>query len=211
MYCATLTGGRSLSDQILERQREIAVGAQILRDHHAEEQDGAEAGDLQPAAAELHRARRDDRQHVEDREQALDAAGDEHRRGDDDGVDGEVHVGQPRQPLHEPQRTDEAEADREGQTDQKEERIDRQRARRAQLHDHRGAQQHRRDQQPDRDVYGEAPPERPILHQVSLLIRSKIGMYIAMTMPPTAPPRNAIITGSSSVSRPSTATSTSSS
>jgi hypothetical protein len=44
-----------------------------------------------------------------------------------------------------------------------------------------------------------------------LLIRSKIGMYIAMTMPPTTPPRKAIITGSSSVSRPATATSTSSS
>jgi hypothetical protein len=36
----------------------------------------------------------------------------------------------------------------------------------------------------------------------SLLIRSKIGMYIAMTMPPTTPPRNAIMTGSSSVSMP---------
>jgi hypothetical protein len=36
-------------------------------------------------------------------------------------------------------------------------------------------------------------------------------MYIAMTMPPTTPPRNAIMIGSSSVSRPATAVSTSSS
>ncbi len=46
---------------------------------------------------------------------------------------------------------------------------------------------------------------------VSLLIRLKIGMYIAMTMPPTTPPSTAIMIGSSSVSSPATATSTSSS
>ena len=46
---------------------------------------------------------------------------------------------------------------------------------------------------------------------VRLLIRAKIGMYIAMTMPPTMPPSKAIINGSSRVRRPATATSTSSS
>ena len=46
---------------------------------------------------------------------------------------------------------------------------------------------------------------------VSLLMRSKIGRYIAMTMPPTMMPRNAIMIGSSSVSSPATAVSTSSS
>ena len=46
---------------------------------------------------------------------------------------------------------------------------------------------------------------------VNLLIKSKIGMYIAMTMPPTTTPRTAIMIGSSSVSRPATAVSTSSS
>ena len=46
---------------------------------------------------------------------------------------------------------------------------------------------------------------------VSLLIRSKIGMYIAITMPPTTPPSTAIMIGSSRVRRPATAVSTSSS
>jgi hypothetical protein len=45
----------------------------------------------------------------------------------------------------------------------------------------------------------------------SLLIRSKIGMYIAMTIPPTTTPRKAIMTGSISVRSPATAASTSSS
>ena len=40
---------------------------------------------------------------------------------------------------------------------------------------------------------------------------SKIGRYIATTMPPTTTPRNTIITGSMSASNPDTAASTSSS
>jgi hypothetical protein len=43
------------------------------------------------------------------------------------------------------------------------------------------------------------------------LIMSKIGRYIATTMPPTTTPRNTIITGSISASSPDTAASTSSS
>ena len=54
-------------------------------------------------------------------------------------------------------------------------------------------------------------PVGPIAVYVSLLIKSKIGRYIAITMPPTTTPSSAIITGSSSVNRPATATSTSSS
>jgi hypothetical protein len=46
---------------------------------------------------------------------------------------------------------------------------------------------------------------------VSFEIKSKIGMYIAMTIPPTVTPRTAIMIGSSSVSSPATAVSTSSS
>jgi hypothetical protein len=49
------------------------------------------------------------------------------------------------------------------------------------------------------------------LTYVSFEIKSKIGMYIAMTMPPTTTPRIAIMIGSSNVSRPATAVSTSSS
>ncbi len=45
----------------------------------------------------------------------------------------------------------------------------------------------------------------------SLLIRLKIGRYIDMTMPPTITPRMPIMSGSSSVSSPATAVSTSSS
>ena len=58
--------------------------------------------------------------------------------------------------------------------------------------------------------WGDLPAELRV-HYVSLLIKSKIGRYIAMTMPPTMTPRNAIITGSISVSSPATAVSTSSS
>lgn len=43
------------------------------------------------------------------------------------------------------------------------------------------------------------------------LIMSKIGRYIATTMPPTTTPRNTIMIGSSSESKPPTAASTSSS
>jgi hypothetical protein len=55
------------------------------------------------------------------------------------------------------------------------------------------------------------PIARPRTYYVSFEIKSKIGMYIAMTMPPTTTPRIAIMIGSSSVSRPATAVSTSSS
>ena len=69
----------------------------------------------------------------------------------------------------------------------------------------------------DDDSDGDEPSERSRRKSissasgVSLLIMSKIGMYIAMTMPPTTTPRKAIMIGSSSVSRPATAVSTSSS
>ena len=65
-----------------------------------------------------------------------------------------------------------------------------------------------------------APPRRRGLRcLVQALLRyyctaftmSKIGRYIATTMPPTTTPRNTIITGSISASRPDTAASTSSS
>jgi hypothetical protein len=66
LYCATLTDGSSGSNQPLEWQVDIAVYREVLRDDDAKKQDRAEAGQLQAAAAELHRARGDDRQHVED-------------------------------------------------------------------------------------------------------------------------------------------------
>src|SRR5690606_31006640 len=51
--------------------------------------------------------------------------------------------------------------------------------------------------------------ERPAYWIVSII--PKIGRYIATIMPPTMTPRNRIMIGSSSASRPDTATSTSSS
>ena len=47
--------------------------------------------------------------------------------------------------------------------------------------------------------------------QLSLLMRSKSGRYMLMTMPPTVTPRNRIMTGSMRVRRLATAWSTSSS
>jgi len=54
-------------------------------------------------------------------------------------------------------------------------------------------------------------PARPARDQPAAFTMSKIGRYIATTMPPTTTPRNTIIIGSISASRPDTAASTSSS
>src|SRR5207244_1171166 len=96
-------------------------------------------------------------------------------------------------------------ADRVGQPDEEEERVDRERARPVDQHENSRSEQQRTDNEANRDERREPRPEIH-RHPVSLLIRPKIGRYIAMTMPPTMPPRNAIISGSSSVSRPATAT-----
>ena len=55
------------------------------------------------------------------------------------------------------------------------------------------------------------PGRRPEAAYCTAFIMSKIGRYIATTMPPTMTPRTTIITGSISESRADTATSTSSS
>ena len=55
-------------------------------------------------------------------------------------------------------------------------------------------------------------PERPQwIYNVIRPMRSKIGRYMAITIPPITTPNNAIMTGSRSVSIPATAASTSSS
>jgi hypothetical protein len=46
--------GRSVATRLGERQVEIPVDRQVLRDDDAEKEDRAEAGELQSAAAELH-------------------------------------------------------------------------------------------------------------------------------------------------------------
>src|SRR2546427_286530 len=161
--------------------------------------------------SELHRAAGDNRQHVERREIAGDAAGEIDERGDNQRVARELHVHQPAVPIGEAQGPGVRDGQRERQPDQEEERIDRKRSRRRELRKGRRAQQDRADDDPDENQAPEPPPQIGFNHYVSLLMRSKIGRYISMTMPPTMPPRNAIMIGSSSVRSPATAASTSSS
>ena len=127
---------------------------------------------------------------------------------------GQLNVDEPAVPLGPLSVERPEDVQRVREADQQEQRLDRKRARRGQLHDDRRAEQQRADADADGDQPGEFATEVALRHAVSyasLLIRSKIGRYIAMTMPPTTPPRNAIMIGSSSVSRPATAVSTSSS
>ena len=127
---------------------------------------------------------------------------------DDERIHGKLQINQPAVVLSEPQRRQVEDVQPVGEPNQEEERVNGKRARAAQLNENRPAQQKSAGDDPDRD---ERKETRAQVHPVILLIRSKIGRYIAMTMPPTMPPRNAIMIGSSSVNRPATATSTSSS
>jgi hypothetical protein len=148
VYCATPATGRS-RDIAAASAGSKKPAAATYCDRH-----------LQRAAAELHRAGRDDRQHVERREQAADAAGKGDARRHHDDVDGEMDVGQPREPLDVAQRGDEREAHAVDRGNEHEERVDGEVARRAQLDDERGPQEHRRGGQPQRDVHEEPAPER---------------------------------------------------
>ena len=129
-------------------------------------------------------------------------------RRDDDGVDGELQIDQPAMILGKAERRQIDDAQAVGQANEKEERVNGKRSGAAQLNEHRPSQQQRTGNDADGD---QREQTRTQVHPVILLIKSKIGMYIAMTMPPTTPPRSAIMIGSSSVSSPATATSTSSS
>ena len=90
-------------------------------------------GDEQAAAAELHGAGGDDRQHVQRREVAGDAAGEVDERGDDQRVARQLQIDQPAVAVDEPQRQRVDDRQRVGQADQEEERIDRKRAGRGDL------------------------------------------------------------------------------
>jgi hypothetical protein len=75
--------------------------------------------------------------------------------------------------------------------------LDRKRARTIELNENRRPEQQGSDDDSDGDQRREARAQaHALLSGASLLMRSKIGMYIAMTMPPTMPPRSAIISGS---------------
>src|SRR6266496_939007 len=104
---------------------------------------------------------------------------------DDEGVRRELQIDQPPMVLRVAQRCQVDDAQAVGQPNEKEERVNRERARTAQLDEHRPSQQQRAGNNTDGD---EREQPRTQVHPVILLIRSKIGMYIAMTMPPTTPP-----------------------
>ena len=83
VYCATDRGG---SDAAHARQPRIVQqpgAAEVLRQHQADVEHRAQRRHQQAAAPELHRAAGDDRQHVERREVAGDAAGEVDERRDD--------------------------------------------------------------------------------------------------------------------------------
>ena len=135
--------------------------------------------------------------------------------GDDQRVAGQLDVDDPSVPLGPFQRERPEDVQRIGDADEEEQRLAREGPGRGELDEHRRAEQQRADADANRDQPEEFATKVALRHAAapyaSLLIRSKIGRYIAMTMPPTTPPRNAIMIGSSSVSRPATAVSTSSS
>ena len=198
------------SDEYAEHPGEL----EVLRQHDADIQQRAQRRDHHPAAPELHAARGGNRQDVKRGEVTGDAAGDGDETGDDQRVAGELEIDEPSVALRPSQREQPQNVERVGEADQDEERLDRERSGRGDLHEHCRTEQQRADADADRDQPEEFATKVALLHgcsYTSLLIRSKIGRYIAMTMPPTAPPRNAIMIGSSSVSRPATAVSTSSS
>ena len=123
-----------------------------------------------------------------------------------------------RRSIGQPQRRRVGDGQRVGEADQEEERVDRKRPRRGDLRERRRPEQQQR---ADDGADGDQPPELPpagriaeasvdsTLRQLADHVEDR--QYIAMTMPPTTAPRNAIMIGSSSVSRPATAVSTSSS
>ena len=134
--------------------------------------------------------------------------------GHNQRVAGELEIDEPVEPLGPLERHEPENVQRIGDADEDEQRLDRKGSRRSELDEHGRAEQQRADADADRDQPEQFATKIALAHgcsYVSLLIRSKIGRYIAMTMPPTTPPRNAIMIGSRSVRRPATAVSTSSS
>ena len=142
----------------------VARGRKVLRDHQADVEHRAERRRHQPAAAELDRAGRDHRQHVERGEIAGDAAGEVDEGGDDQRVAGQLQVDQPAVAIDEAQRQPVDDRQPVGQADEKEERVDRKRARRRDLDDDGRAEQNRPDDRPNRDQPGEILSQPAISH-----------------------------------------------
>ena len=82
----------------------IPAAVRYCADDEADVEHRAQRRHQQAAAAELDDAGRDDRQHVQRREVAGDAAGEVDERRDDQRVDRQLHVDQPAVALDEPQR-----------------------------------------------------------------------------------------------------------
>ncbi len=158
-------------------------------------------------------ARGDDGQRIQGREEAVDPAGQGHEARHDHRIDEQLDVDEPPVPLRVADAYAVDERQRECRAEQREEGLEGQDAWRPELHQHGRPQQHAESRRAGSNQPEELPSHcgrHHVLDQ-SFEIRSKIGMYIAMTIPPTTTPRKAIITGSISVRSPATAVSTSSS
>ena len=90
-------------------------------------------------------------QEIQRRKVADDAAGERDEPRDQQRIDAELQVRQPRVSIDEPERREIHDAQRVGQADQEEERINRKRARAVQLNQDRRAEQQRADDNADGD------------------------------------------------------------
>ncbi len=137
----------------------VAGGREVLRQHHAAVQHRAQRRHQEAAAPELHHRRRHDRQDVERREIAGDAAREVDERRDDQRVAGQLHVDDPPAAFGQPQRRRVERRQRVGEADQEEERVDRKRPGRGDLGERRRPQQRGADDGADGDQPPELPPQ----------------------------------------------------
>ena len=146
------------------RIRQHSGGRQILSDHELAEQHCAQRRNEQAALPELHDRARDHRQNVQRREVAGHAAGEVDERRHDDCVAGKLHVDEPAVLVDLAQCERVGNGQRVDEPDEKEERIDRKRARRRHLHEGGGPEQHRADDRADDDQPGDFAAEIGIEH-----------------------------------------------
>ena len=201
--------GRSVARRTSGRSNPPAAD-QVLRQDQAGEERRIQRRHPDTAAAELGGARREDGQRVHRGEEAVDATGEVDAGRDQEGVQREVQIRDPRALVDNPEQGHQPEAGGVGDAEENEVGIDRTWPWRPELERHGQAEQNAGHDEPEDGMNRQRLPQPGSGHPASLLIRPKIGMYIAITIPPTTPPRKTIITGSSRVScrpRPSTSSS----
>jgi hypothetical protein len=109
--------GPGIVDQPLRRH--------VLRQHQPAVDHRAQRRHRQPAAAKLHRAGSNDRQHIQRRKEARHPAGEIDEGGDDHRIAAELQIDQPPMPLDEAEGGGEGSRQPVGHRDQQEQRIDR--------------------------------------------------------------------------------------